>query len=164
MYFCQHHLKFSFSIVVANTCIGTHPVDWNVDPVKDNMEVRFPSEKIITALTIQPNFPSDSKFAVSYSRSCADYHNVQEQGVVKVTWIFNSTLNEIVLYTQYPICFCVFDNVPWKNYPELLAIHNYTWICYFFSGVYVYQQWRHFYWSVSKAPSCILLTYHSSRR
>lgn len=70
--------------VVANTCIGTHPVDWNVDPVKDNMEVRFPSEKIITALTIQPNFPADSKFAVSYSRSCADYHHVQEEGVTKV--------------------------------------------------------------------------------
>ena len=69
---------------MANTCIGTHPVDWNVDPVKDNMEVRFPSEKIITALTIQPNFPADSKFAVSYSRSCADYHHVQEEGVTKV--------------------------------------------------------------------------------
>ncbi|XP_052689815.1 uncharacterized protein LOC128167886 isoform X2 [Crassostrea angulata] len=78
---------------LANTCIGTHPVDWNVDPVKDNMEVRFPSEKIITALTIQPNFPSDSKFAVSYSRSCADYHNVQEQGVVKE---FTSISNDAI--------------------------------------------------------------------
>lgn len=93
---------------MANTCIGTHPVDWNVDPVKDNMEVRFPSEKIITALTIQPNFPSDSKFAVSYSRSCADYHHVQEQGVTKVIESLTVLLMKLYSTHSTAICFCVF--------------------------------------------------------
>lgn len=45
-------LNFFFFIVVVNMCIGIYLVDWNVDFVKDNMEVRFLFEKIIIVFII----------------------------------------------------------------------------------------------------------------
>jgi hypothetical protein len=102
---------------VANTCSGTHPVDWNVDPVKENMEVRFPSEKIITALTIQPNFPADSKFAVSFSRSCADYHTIEDNGVTQVS--------------SAPLIFSIYVYLSYDFFADMEL--------FFLSGIYVHQ-------------------------
>ncbi|KAK3089255.1 hypothetical protein FSP39_002116 [Pinctada imbricata] len=67
----------------TSSCSNNLHGEWNVNAVHEKLEIKFPSEKLISFITIKNDFHRNTTYAVSHSRSCAEYNDIDENGEVK---------------------------------------------------------------------------------
>ncbi|KAJ8319225.1 hypothetical protein KUTeg_004316 [Tegillarca granosa] len=76
-------LRIEFIGCVATTCLDPLHADWVLSQENNRFDVHFDQEKVITMISVQPEFAGRSQFSLSYSRNCLTFHDVMDNGKQK---------------------------------------------------------------------------------
>lgn len=74
------------AVTVATTCLDSLHANWVLSEDGNIFNVHFDEEKVVTMVSIQPEFPGRSQFSLAYSRNCYTFHDVMENGKQKVKY------------------------------------------------------------------------------